>query len=259
LSTKKQILIFTFFYYKNLNLKIKTYCIISILFLSHLGGGIFAQPISDPGTESFLYPQRMQSGNLKYFAGMSLANLPEDVVESDDVFRAPLFQFHALYGIPKNFIMEGSLHTNLITWHFSLGAKWNYVFDKFSFALGYDVAYLFGGLRSFGFDSSIKGWMNYPNLAIGYKFSRFTVSVKGELVLVTSLTQTADDLEVASNLNTVSGYTLTVVVEQPLWKDNYFLVGLKINWLKFYYPQWAAFSTFDRLFFIPEFTVGFVL
>ena len=55
--------------------------------------------------------------------------------------------------------------------------------------------------------------MNYPNLAIGYKFSRFTVSVKGELVLVTSLTQTADDLEVDSDINNVSGYTVTMVVE----------------------------------------------
>jgi len=198
LVDKKQILTFTFFYCKNLISKIKIYCFISILFLSHLVTGIFAQPINDPGTESFLYPQRMQSGNLKYFAGMSLANLPEDVIESDDLFRAPLFKFHTLYGIPKNFLLEGSLNTNIVTWHFSLGAKWNYVFNKFSFALGYDVAYLFGGLRKFGFDSSIKGWMNYPNLAIGYKFSKFTVSVKGELVLVTSLTQTADDLEVAA-------------------------------------------------------------
>ncbi len=241
-----------------MNLKIKTYYLISLLFLSHLVTGIFAQTFNDPGTQSFLYPQRMQSGNLKYLAGMSLANLPEDVIESDDIFRAPLFKFHALYGIPHNFLLEGSLNTNLITWQLSLGAKWNYVFNRFSFAVGYDVAYLFGGLRRFGFDSSIKGWMNYPNIAVGYKFSKFTVSVKAELVLVTSLTQTADDLEVASDINTVSGYTIEVVVEQPLWKDNYLLLGLKINQLKFYYPQWAAFSTFDRLFFIPELTVGFV-
>jgi hypothetical protein len=219
---------------------------------------ICAQPIKDPGSESFLYPQKMQLGNLKFLAGMSLANLPEDVIETDDLFRAPLFQFHALYGIPHNFLIDGSLNTNFITWHFSLGAKWNYVVDKFSFALGYDVAYLFGGLRQFGFDSSIKGWMNYPNVAIGYKFSKFTISVKGELVLLTSLTQTADDLEVASDLNTISGYAVTIAVEQPLWKDNYFMVGMKINQVKFYYPQWAAFSTFDRLFFIPEFTVGFI-
>ena len=242
-----------------MNSTIKTYYFISILFLSHLVTGIFAQPINDPGTQSFLYPQRMQSGNLKYFAGMSLANLPEDVIESDDLFRAPLFKFNMLYGIPHNFLIDGSLNTNLITWQFSIGAKWNYVFDKLSFALGYDVAYMFGGLRQFGFDSSIKGWINYPNLAIGYKFKEFTISVKGELILITSMKQTADDLEVASDINTFSGYSATMVAEQPLWKDNYILVGLKINWVKFYYPQWAAFSTFDRLFFIPEITVGFVL
>ena len=241
-----------------MNSTLKKYCFISILLLLYVTTDLFAQPINDPGTQSFLYPQKMKSGNLKYFAGMGLANLPEDVVESDDLFRAPLFKFHALYGIPKNFLIEGSLNTNLITYHLSLGVKWNYLFNKFSFALGFDVAYLFGGLRQFGFDSSIKGWMNYPNLALGYKFSKYTLSVKGELVFMTSLTQTADDLEVASDLNTFSGYTLTIAIEQPLWKDNYFLVGMKINKLKFYYPQWAAFSTFDRFFFIPEFIVGFV-
>jgi hypothetical protein len=219
--------------------------------------GLFAQPV-DPGTESFLYPQRMQSGNLKFLAGLALANLPEDVVESDDLFRAPLFKFHILYGIPHNFLIDGSLNTNLITWHFSIGTKWNYVFDEFSFALGYDVAYLFGGLRQFGFDSSIKGWINYPNVTVGYKFKKFTISVKGELILIQSMKQTADDLEVASDINTFSGYAVTVVVEQPLWKENYLLIGIKANYAKFYYPQWAAFSTFDRLFFIPEITVGFV-
>jgi hypothetical protein len=238
--------------------KSKTFFGLSLSAILLISAFQFAQPLNDPGLQSFLYPQRLPSGNLKYLAGMSLANLPEDVIESDDLFRAPLFKFHALYGIPKNFSIEGSLNTNLVTWHFSLGPKWNYVFDKLSFALGYDVAYLFGGLKQFGFDSSIKGWMNYPNVAIGYKFSKFTISVKGELVLVTSLTETADDLEVESDINTFSGYTLTTVVEQALWKENYFLVGLKINWVKFYYPQWAAFSTFDRLFFIPELTVGFV-
>jgi len=90
--------------------------------LSYLGTGIFAQPINDPGTQSFLYPQRMQSGYLKYFAGMSMANLPEDVVESDDLFRAPLFKFNALYGLPKNFLLDGSLNSNIVTWHISLGA-----------------------------------------------------------------------------------------------------------------------------------------
>ncbi len=239
-------------------MKIRTYFFIGFLLSAQLPGIIFAQGF-DPAKESFLYPQRMQQGSIKYLAGLAMANLPEDVIESDDLFRAPLFKFHTLYGLPKNFQLEGSVNSNIVTWQIALGAKWNYVFDKFSFAIGYDVAYLFGRLKQFGFNSSIKGWMNYPNITAGYKFSKFTVTAKGELVIVTSLTQTADDLEVRSDINTFSGYALTVVVEQPLWKENFLLIGLKINWVKFYYPQWAAFSTFDRLFFIPEFTVGFVL
>jgi len=211
------------------------------------------------GAGSFLYPQRMPSGQFKNIIGLSMANLPEDVIESDDIFYAPLFSYYMKYGLPANFLLEVSANSNLVTYHIALGAKWNYVLDNFSLAPGYDVAFWFGGLRHFDFNSRIRGWIHYPNLTLGYKFNKFTISIKGELILVTYLKEFQEDLEVARDRNFFSGFAITTAIEQPLWHDNFILIGLKINYAKFYYPQWAAFSTFNRFFFIPEFLIGFIL
>jgi hypothetical protein len=201
----------------------------------------------------------MKSGQFKNIIGLSMANLPEDVIESDDIFYAPLFAYYMRFGLPENFLMEASVNSNLITYHLSLGAKWTYTIDKFSFAPGYDVAFWFGGLRHFGFNSKVRGWIHYPNLTFGYEFNKFTISVEGELILVTFLKEFQDDLVIARDRNFYSGFAITTVIEQPLWSDNFLLIGMKINYTKFYYPQWAAFSRFNRLFFIPELIVGFIL
>ena len=214
---------------------------------------------TSPSNQSFYYPQRLQSGQIKSILGLSMSNLPEDVIESDDLFYAPLFSYYFKIGIPANFQVEASANSNIVTFQIAAGLKWNYTLEKFSFAPGYDVAFWFGGLRHFGFNSKVRGWIHYPNLTIGYEFDDFTVSIKGELILITFLREFQDDLEIARGRNFYSGFAITTVIEQPLWDDNFFLVGLKINYVRFYYPQWPTFSRFNRFFFIPELMVGFVL
>ena len=80
-----------------------------------------------------------------------------------------------------------------------------------------------------------------------------------ELILEYVINEYQEDLELARDNNFFSGYAITAAIEQPLWKESYLLIALKLNYTKFYYPQWAAFSTFNRLFFIPEIMVGFIL
>lgn len=211
------------------------------------------------GNRSFTYPGRLKSGEIKSILGLSMSNLPEDVIESDDLFYAPLFSYYFKIGIPANFQVESSVNSNIVTFQIALGFKWSFTIGKFSAAPGYDVAFWFGGLRHFGFNSRVRGWIHYPNLTFGYEFNTFTVSVKSELILVTFLREFQDDLEIARSRNFYSGFAITTVIEQPFWDDNFFLVGLKINYARFYYPQWPTFSRFNRFFFIPELLIGFVL
>jgi hypothetical protein len=104
---------------------------------------------------TFFFPHSYQQSQIISSLGLSLAKLPEDVVETDDVFRAPLFSYKLKYGLPENFLAEGGVESNLITFHFALGPKWNYSIDKFGFSSVTDIAYYFGQLEQFGFDTKI--------------------------------------------------------------------------------------------------------
>ena len=217
-------------------------------------------PLYGQSQNGFYYPSLSPFKHFKHTAGLAGADLPEDMVEeASTLIRAPLFNYQALYYLPANFAVYGAFYTNFITYHFSLGPRWNYRFGKFSLAPGYDIAYWFGALNQFGYNSKLRGWIHYPNLTVGYDFDIFMLSLKAEIIYISSLTELADDIEITRKFKNYAGITFAVYIEQPLWKDHYLILGVKSNYTKFYYPVWAAFSTFDRFFWIPEFTVGFIL
>ena len=229
-------------------------CILSFLF----DNTILPQDV-DIKSNSYFYPHRSGPGIFTNTLGLRLASLPEDIVESDDVFRAPLFSYRAKIGLSRNFLAEGSIETNLITLHIALGPKWIHEFGKLNISAGTDGAYFLGALNQFDFRSKINGWFVYPNLSIGYLFPRFSVTLKSELILLLDETVKTGNVEVTSDFKTLSGYSFTLYLEQPLWKDNFVVLGIKTSFTKFYYPAWITFSTFDRFFFIPELLLSFNL
>jgi len=203
-----------------------------IVFMSN----IYSQSIYK-NSNYFTLPQQTEHRNIKQIAGFSSASLPEDYIEeASDFLKAPLFGYAINYGLPKNFLLKGSVNTNIITWQIAAGGKWNYVFNKLSLAVGYDLAFVYGQLNQFGFKSKITSWINYPNLTLGYKFKKFAISFSTEAVVVTSLTEYADDEEIGNSKNKFAGVIFTTFIEQPLWKDNYLTIGFRMNYTKFYYP-----------------------
>lgn len=207
---------------------------------------------------TFFYPHHYYSGQTVSSLGIALAKLPEDVVETDDVFRAPLFSYRMKYGLPENFLAEGSIETNIVTFNFMLGPKWNFMLNKFGFSVGSDLSYYFGKLEQFGFDTEFNGWVLYPNISAGYQFEKFTISLKSELVFNLAEQSKNGESEIENDLDFYNGWTIGLYLEQPFWGDNYVVLGVRSTFLKFYYPMWAAFSTFDRSFYIPEATFTFI-
>ncbi|MDH3269271.1 MAG: hypothetical protein OEM46_10500 [Ignavibacteria bacterium] len=232
--------------------------IILFLLLALSDSLIFSQQL-DMNKNTFFFPHAYYSSQIISSIGLALAKLPEDVVETDDVFRAPLFSYRLKYGLPENFVAEGGVESNIVTFHFSLGPKWNYDFERWGFSVGGDIAYYFGKLEQFGFDTKFTGWILYPNLSAGYRFNKFTISVKSELVFNLAEKSQNGDLEIENDLDFFNGWTIGFYIEQPLWKDHFVVIGVRSTFLKFYYPMWAAFSTFDRAFYIPEATFTFIL
>jgi hypothetical protein len=227
--------------------------LISILSLSEISAQDFRN--------YFYYPRQIPSAKYVHLISFATANLPEDFVEEGStMIRGPLFGYQASYGLPHNFSAEGNFTTNIVTFQLSMGPKWRYKIDEnWALSLGFDFSYVYGQLREFGYDTSIKTWMSYPNVSLGYKLSKFAVSLKVEGIFIADLKTKQDDVELAKEYDGISGVSFGVYIEQPLWKDNYLTLGLKYNYTEFYYPAWAVFPTFDRVFWIPEFFIGLAL
>ncbi len=233
-------------------------CLLFIIPICFSESEIFAQD-PDIGSNTFYYPHPLEVKQIVHAAGLASAKLPEDVVETDDIIRAPLFSYELKFGLPENLILYGGVHTNIVSNHFALGTEWNYNFSRLGIAAGTNVAFWFGRLKQFGFNTSYTGWILYPNLSIGYRFNKFTASIRSEIVLNLTETSKNGGIKVTDNSQFFNGFTIGIYLEQPLWKDNFVVIGVRSTYLKFYYPVWAAFSTFDRTFFIPEFTFKFIL
>jgi hypothetical protein len=212
----------------------------------------------------FIYPQKFEAAHFKHCLSIYAAKLPEDVVEeaSNWIF-APVFAYDLKFGISENFALTGGVKSNIITHHFSLGARWIHRWNKFAVALGYDGAYFFGYLDNFGFESKINGWFTYPNLTIGYQFTGFTLAIRMEAHILMALNETIDDLkinhDIGKYIGKYDGVSLGFYIEQPFWKRAVVVLGMKFTVSRFYYPAWMAFTRFDRPLLIPETFLGFNL
>ena len=132
-----------------------------------------------PGT--LHYPLAIDPKGIKTMFAVSFSKMPVDVVEESASIRWPLFTLEAHYGLPENFILNGRINTQIITNHLLLGGKWVYApYERLHVSVGDDLAYWFGKLKQYGFNNTAHGWINYPNLTVGYDFGKVALSVKAE-------------------------------------------------------------------------------
>lgn len=225
------------------------------LSLSMATGTLFAQTL---GTRAgaIYYPGDLSSGEVKLAVGISSGKPPAAAVEEASEIRWPILEFMITYGLPENFALAGRVSTEIVTNHVSAGARWSYDAHPWAFAVGYDFAILFGKIEQFGFNNTVFGTFSYPNLQVGYDFKDFNLTLRGELNFVNSITSSTDDIDLSSDSRRFNGGAVALYLEQPLWKDHYFTLGFKANFVKFYYPTWLLFPTFNRYFFVPELVLG---
>jgi hypothetical protein len=213
-----------------------------------------------PGDQAFFYPRSLQTGEWDGMFDMVFARVPYDVVEENQTYRWPLFGLRGRVGLPSDFMILGSVETAVIIFNLTVGPRWNYEFtDRFTANIGADVSWFGGRLNAAQFDQSANGWMAAPNITLGYRFDDVTVSGKFNTNHVLSVSSRTGDIETQQVEGFYNGWTISVWVEQPLWRDNYVLIGIRANHMKFYYPTWLLAPTFDKFYYIPEFTLGLKL
>ena len=84
-------------------------------------------------------------------------------------------------------------------------------------------------------------------------------TVKGELVVVTKSSSKSGENEVNRSKNFFNGGTLAFYIEQRIHKNKVFVIGIKDNYEKFYWPTWMIYTTFNRYYHIPELSFSWIL
>jgi len=71
------------------------------------------------------------------------------------------------------------------------------------------------------------------------------------VVAAWSQMKTGENLVVHSN-NMFDGVTGAIYMEQRIFRHKILVIGFKENYLKYYWPAWMVFPTYERYYFIPE-------
>jgi hypothetical protein len=140
-----------------------------------------------------------------------------------------------------------------------LGPRYSFLYKNLGLKAGWDVAFIYGQLKQAGFDNSVVAWLQYPNLSVGYKLKKMAFTFKTEMVIVTKTSSKTGVNEVGHSANFINGYTFALYIEQRIHKNNVFVIGIKDNYEKLYWPTWMLFSTFNRYYHIPELSFSWVL
>ena len=207
-----------------------------------------------------LFPSPMYDHNWQFSIGFSSTTMPEDITEEARV-RAPAGDWRILRKLGSHFHLDGRVLFQVVQNHLAAGLRWSTKLNKhFYVSAGDDMAFWFGKLEVAGFDSKGSGWMNYPNVSVGYRTkSDLLFTLKAEAMINTTYTFTNGGYEISKDQNFFNGFAYTVALEQPFYHRKHLSLSFTAMYADFFWETWSLFETFDRKIFYPQITVGFII
>lgn len=214
-------------------------------------------PPVDIEKESIYFPHHFEKYKVQTGLGFYMVRLPFDWVEN--ALQAPLINLRLTFGLPAGFSLEGSVNTVVVSNQITLGPHWSYIHKNFSLGVGWDLGYVLGVMNIAGYSNTGMGLIHYPNLSLGLKSKTMAFTLKTEAVIIGwSQMKTGENL-VSSGKNIFDGVTAGIYMEQRIFKKKILVIGIKDNYLKYYWPAWMVFPTWDRYYHIPELDLMWIL
>ena len=118
------------------------------------------------------------------------------------------------------------------------------------------MAFNFGILQQFGFNTILTGWEQQPSLTLGYSFEKSAVTVRGDVYYTNSFHLSEGSNVISFTDGGLNGYSVTTSLEQRLWKDRVISFGVKINYVRYHILAWPTFPVNSYRYYVPEFQVG---
>ena len=213
----------------------------------------------DIRTGSFLLPQNLPGGKYTHSIAILYVVPPKDWTL--DAIVAPMFSYIGKYTLPKGFNLQGGLASLIISNRFNAGPFWNYSIGKYHFGVGYQVAFNFGLLRQFGFNTTLTGWETQPSFTAGYNFGKTALTIRGDLYNTLSINLNEAGNTISSNESFLNGWSITTSFEQRLTKtkkgkERVMSLGFKLNYLRYHIIAWPALPASQYRYYMPEFQIG---
>jgi hypothetical protein len=203
---------------------------------------------------SFLLPQPLPTG--KYYQNVSILYVVVPKDWATTTIKAPMFSYAGKYTLPYGFNLQASLATLFISYRANFGPFWNYSIDHFHFGAGYQVAFNYGFLNQFGFNTKLSIWEQQPSIAAGYSFKKLAVTLRGDLYWTNSIHETQGGHTVPYGTDFLNGYSVSAALEQRLWANRLMSFVVKLNYLKYHIIAWPAFPVNQYRYVVPEFHLG---
>lgn len=189
--------------------------------------------------------------------GLSMVQPPKDMVET--AIQAPIFNYHMIYVLPWKFSIEGDFSSLIVSNQLGLGPRINLPATTFGMKIGWDFDFVFGQLKQFGFNNTTRAWLNYPNISGSYQWKKMIFTLKAEAIYISSVDTHTGENELSFNKNFHNGYTGAFYIEQRLHRNKVLVIGFKDSYVKYYWPVWLTFSTFNRFYHVPEISFSWII
>lgn len=209
--------------------------------------------------QSMFLPAPQKAGKFDHSVTLAQIYLPKDWLEQS--ISGPMIEYRAKYGLSKYFSLDGAFKTLIVANELRLGASWNHAFsENVQFGLGYQLAFNYGFLRTYGYDNTIRLLQHYPAFRIGYNRKEIAFTFQGKLDYISSARVSLGSYETDNLIKYLfNGYSFGLFVEQRLTPKHSVSFGFIANFDKFNILGWPAFNTIHRKYFIPELNIGFKL
>lgn len=205
----------------------------------------------------FYLPKAIKPLDIGINAGLSLTKLPTQIVE-EEIDVSPVVFANAKFGLPWNVSAGLYFATNYISNIGTVSLLYHLNSGGLYLAAGCGGSMWFGHLEMETIRLKSYGVLVKPIVTAGYDFGDIALSSSIE-VQYGFMNTFSDDALLANFKQPRSGYTLKIFVEQPLWNNNWVVLGVGLNYATFYYQSWLTYSAVKNYLLYPEFIFGFTL
>jgi hypothetical protein len=231
---------------------------IAIVFLVLLPRNVL--PASETGSdfqEYIIFPKAYETWNFSFLTGVGITKLPTNIVE-EEINTSPVLFGSARLDLPWNFSSRIYFASNYISNIGTLSVQLNMLNSFISIAPGIEGSMWFGHVEMESIKLKSNGIQVKPYVSAGIDFGDILLTGSLEMQFGSMTTYSEDSLLARFN-QPRSCYTLRFTLEQPLWGDQWVLLGLGLNYATFYYQSWLSYSAIRQYLFYPEIYFGFIL